>query len=428
MRDFRKAVTQKVDGLRDYLISTTQELVRIPSVNHPPTGDEYACQMAVIEQLRSIGLEASAYFLDEVPGLRDHPSYFPGRDYSNRPNVTATRKGVGEGRSLVLSGHIDTVPLGLKEWQHDPYGAEIVDGKLFGLGAFDMKAGIAINLGVLRTLQELHIPLKGDLIFESVVDEEFGGVNGTIAGRLHGEYGDAYVISEPTALVICNGGRGGQVAHITLEGPEGIIFGGTEPGHAVRNLVHFLKWVDIFRQRRRNNLPGWQPGPLDPIPVWVTKISAGGWGWNVPITIPADVKVELYMQLMPGETKDQVRGDLFDLLDEMVADKPNDFSGRPEVEFPIRFMPGSEIPVYSPLIQSLNHCALEVFDSLLEVRPLPAPSDLYTIHLDFHSPAVHFGVRGGGAHAADEFIVLEDLVSVTKTLALLALDWCGIDG
>ena len=427
MTDLRKAVIQKVDSLHDALIATTQELVRIPSVNHPPTGDEYACQMAVVENLRDMGLEASAYSLDEVPGLKDHPTYFPGRDYSNRPNVTAKRKGAGSGRSLVLSGHIDTVPLGTKSWHHDPFGAEIEDGKLFGLGAFDMKAGVATNLGVLRVFQELQIPLKGDLIFESVVDEEFGGVNGTIAGRLHGETGDGYVISEPTALAICNGGRGGQVAHITLEGPEGIIFEGEEPGHAVRNLVHFLKWVDIYRQRRREELPGWQPGPLDPIPLWVTKISAGGWGWNVPITIPADVKVELYMQLMPGETEDQVRGSLFDLLDEMVADKPNDFNKPPRVEFPIRFMPGSEIPVTSPLIQKLNRCALEVYGRYLEVRPLPAPSDLYMLHLDFHAPAIHFGVRGGGAHAADEFIVLEDLASITKTLALLALDWCGAE-
>jgi acetylornithine deacetylase len=158
----------------------------------------------------------------------------------------------------------------------------------------------------------------------------------------------------------------------------------------------------------------------------LTKISAGGWGWDVPITVPADVKVELYMQLMPGETKEQVRGELTGLLDEMVADKPNDFFGRPKVEFPIRFMSGSEIPVDSPLIQNLNACARQVWGHPLEVRPLPAPSDLYVVHLDFNTPAVHLGPRGGGAHAADEYVVIEDLVTVTKALALLALDWCGV--
>jgi acetylornithine deacetylase len=373
-----------------------------------------------------MGLDPDIYTLDQVPVLKDHPSFWPGRDYTGRPNVSARRKGKGTGRSLVLSGHCDTVPLGTKAWWHDPFGAAIEDGKLYGLGACDMKAGLAINLGVMRALQELGIDLQGDLICESVIDEEFGGVNGTIAGRLHCGPSDAVVIPEPTDLVICNGGRGGQVAHITLEGPEGIIFGDQEPGHAIRELAHFLKWVDIFRQRRRDRLPGWQPGALDPIPVWVTKVNAGGWGWNVPITVPADVRLELYLQLMPGEEKDQVRGELLGMLDEMVADKPNDFDKRPEVVFPIRFMPGSEIPAESPLIQTVKLAARRVLGHPLEVRPLLAPSDLYVIHLDFNTPAFHLGPRGGGAHAADEFVVVEDIVVVTKILALLAVDWCGV--
>jgi acetylornithine deacetylase len=427
MANIRNEIIHRVDSLRDYLISTTQELVRIPSINHPPNGDELECQMAVAKFLREIGLQPESYYLEGVPGLKEHSSFFPGRDYSNRPNVSARRKGKSGGRSLVFSGHIDTVPLGTTEWKHHPFGGEIAEGKLYGLGAFDMKAGIVANLGVMRVLQELDIPMKGDVILETVVDEEFGGVNGTIAGRLHGDIADAYIIPEPTGLVICNGGRGGLVAHITLSGPEGIIFEADEPGHAVRELDHFLKWIGIFRERRRKNLPGWESGPLDPIPVWITKISAGGWGWNVPITVPAEVKVELYMQLMPGETKDQVHRDLYGLLDEMIADKPNDFTDRPKIEFPIRFMSGSEIPVDSPLIITLNRCISEITGHTMLVRPMPAPSDMYVLHLDFNSPAVHFGPGGGNAHAADEFVIIEDILTVTKALSLLAVDWCEID-
>jgi len=428
MSAFQEKIIEKVESLEEYLLSTTQELVRIPSINHPPTGEEYECQMVVAQHLRQMGLEPDIYYLDDVPELKEHPSFWSGRDYSNRPNVSARRKGSGGGLSIVLSGHIDTVPLGTKDWNCDPFEGKIEDGKLYGLGAYDMKSGDAINLGVMRTLQELNIPLLGDVIFETVIDEEFGGVNGTIAGRLRGDNGDGVIITEPSDLMICNGNRGGQVAHITLEGPEGIVFEdeAEEPGHAIRELAHFLKWVDIFRQRRRDSLPSWEPGPFDPIPVWVTKVSSGGWGTNVPITVPPDVKVELFLQLMPGEEKDQVRGALLDLLDEMVADKPNDFKRLPKVEFPIRFMPGSEIPVDSPIIKSLNRCAQDVIGHPLDVRPIPAPSDLYTVQLDFDTPAVHFGVRGGGAHAADEFMIIEDLVTVTKVLALFTLDWCGV--
>jgi acetylornithine deacetylase len=427
MSTIHKRVIEKVESLREYLFSTTRELVRIPSVNHPPTGDEYECQMAVARHLREIGLKPEIYVPDEVAGILSHPEFWPGHDYSQRPNVAARRKGSGGGKSLVFSGHIDTVPLGMKSWKHDPFGGEIVEGRLYGLGAFDMKGGVVTILGVMRALQELDIQLKGDILAETVVDEEFGGANGTLAGRLRGDNGEGMVITEPSQLQIYNGVRGGQVADVTLVGPEGIIFTEGEPGHTVRMLGHFLKWVDIFRQRRRLKVPGWAPGPEDPIPVMVTKVSAGGWGMNTPITVPAEVKIQLYWQLMPGEEKEAVRSEFFAWLDEMVADKPNDFSSRPNVEFPLRFMPASEIPVESPFIRTLSACAEQVTHQRPPISPLPAPSDMYLVQREFGIQCVHYGPSGAGAHAADEYVVLEDIVTATKTLALLALDWCGID-
>ena len=100
-----------------------------------------------------------------------HPAWWPGRDYANRPNVTSQIDGKGEGRSLLLSGHIDTVPLGTTDWSYDPFGAVVEDGKLYGLGSFDMKGGVAALLSAVRVIKELDIPLAGDLIAETVVDE-----------------------------------------------------------------------------------------------------------------------------------------------------------------------------------------------------------------------------------------------------------------
>ncbi len=428
MLDLRHAVMAKVESLREYLIETTQELVRIPSINHPPTGEEFSCQMVVARHLYEIGLTPDVYYLDQVPGLKDHPSYWPGRFYNDRPNVVARRVGVGGGRSLVLSGHIDTVPLGVQPWRHNPFGGEIEDGRLYGLGAYDMKSGCALILGVMRTLQELNITLRDTLIAETVVDEEFGGVNGTLAGRVRGDNGDAMIITEPSGLkVVNNGNRGGRVAHITLIGSEGIMFDeDKESGVAIRQLGHLLRWVDIFRQRRRAKVVGWQPGPLDPVPVWITKVSAGGWGTNVPITVPSEVKVELYWQLVPGEEQSQVEGELLALLDEMVAENPDDFTGRPQIEFPIRFMPASEISADAPIVRMLSRCVAEVVGEPPIIQPIGGPSDLYVVQRDFGIPTVHYGVRGGGAHAADEYIIVDDLVTATQALALLALDWCGV--
>ena len=307
-------VVEKVDGLSDFIFNSLQEIVRIPSINHPPMGDEYECQMAVVRRWREMGFDPEIYTLDTVPGLKAHSRYFPGREYNHRPNVIVRRRGRGGGKSLLLSGHIDTVPLGVQPWKHDPFRATIEDGRMYGLGAYDMKCGVAVMLGVMRTLYELGVTLKGDLLAETVVDEEFGGVNGTLAGRVRGDNADAVIITEPTNLAINNGVRGGMVVNFSLTGSEGIIFGNEGPGHAIRMLAHLLKWVDIFRQRRRAKVPGWQGGPLDPVPVWVTKVSAGGWGTNVPITIPAEARLELYYQLIPGENEDDVKKELFRLV------------------------------------------------------------------------------------------------------------------
>ena len=90
------------------------------------------------------------------------------------------------------------------------------------------------------------------------------------------------------------------------------------------------------------------------MPVSVTKVSGGGWGDNVPITVPSEVKVEFYWQLMPGEEEAQVEGEFVSWLDKMVADKPNDFTSRPAFVFPIRFMPTGETPAESPIVQALS--------------------------------------------------------------------------
>ena len=191
-----------IDANRERLVSLIRELVRIPSENCPPHGYEYDCQQYVGHFLRQLGWETDIYNLTEVPGLEEHRLFWPGRNYRQRPNVDARCRGTGGGRSLILSGHIDTVPKGTQPWTRDPFGGTVEENRLYGRGSNDMKAGVATHLFVAESLNHLGLELKGDLIVESVVDEEFGGVNGTLAGRLKGFNADAAVISEPLKLLL----------------------------------------------------------------------------------------------------------------------------------------------------------------------------------------------------------------------------------
>ena len=144
-----------VENHADRLIQILRDLVSIPSENRAPYGAEGACQEYVASFLRDHGCTPAVYTPLEAPGIESHPLFWPGRDYTGRPNVVARVKGEGGGQSLVLSGHVDTVPIGSKKWTRKPFGGEIEGNKLFGRGANDMKAGIAANLFVLESLRTL---------------------------------------------------------------------------------------------------------------------------------------------------------------------------------------------------------------------------------------------------------------------------------
>ncbi|MGH9665401.1 MAG: hypothetical protein ACRD9L_13340, partial [Bryobacteraceae bacterium] len=168
--------------------------------------------------------------------------------------------------------------------------------------------GIAVNLFVLEALTALGIDLAGDLLFETVIDEEFGGVNGTLAGRLRGFNADAAILSEPSMLRICPAQRGGRTAHIHLAAEGGVLAQGSFPRGVVDQLTHLLNGVAGFADRRRrtaavHDLYAHHP---DPVPVSITKIFTGPWGTKEPITVPETCGVEMYWQTMPGERQQDI--------------------------------------------------------------------------------------------------------------------------
>lgn len=426
-----KRVCGYVETHQDRLIEIIRALVRIPSENKPPRGAERECQEYASGFLRSQGLEPDLYQLSEVSGLFEHPLYWAGNDYQNRPNLGARRKGVGGGRSLVLSGHIDTVPSGTLPWTRDPFGGQVEGNRLYGRGSNDMKGGIGINLFIFEAIERMGLRLAGDLVFESVVDEEFGGVNGTLAGRLRGFNGDAAVITEPSLLRICPGHRGGRTAHITLKAPGGILGNkGKFASGVLDQLTHFLNCLKEFAEQRRKTAPEHElfGCSADPVPVSITKVFTSPWGTGEPITIPETCKLEMYWQLMPGECQEAVEREFFDWLDRMVAAAPELFGSRPGVTFPIRWLPGSAIPKSEPLVSRLSACAARVLGYEPPIAGLDGPCDMYVFHQGFGIPAVVWGPCGGNTHGADEYLEIDSALAAAKSLFLFICDWCGAVG
>ena len=146
-------------------------------------------------RLRAMALEPDIFEPWSVPGIEAHPGWWPGLDYTDRPNVVARWAGSGGGRSLILNGHIDVVPAGDRSlWTHDPYGAEVVGSRIYGRGTADQKIGIAAMIMAVACLKAIGIRPAGDVILESVVNEELGGYNGTLACCVKGYTADAAVV------------------------------------------------------------------------------------------------------------------------------------------------------------------------------------------------------------------------------------------
>jgi acetylornithine deacetylase len=415
--------------LRPELLRTLTSLVSIPSENLPPLGNEAACQHYVACSLEVLGLEPDIYDIDSVAGLTSHPEYWPGRHYAGRPNVNARMRGRRGGRSLILSGHIDTVPANTPvEWRRKPFGAQLEGSHLFGRGAWDMKAGVAMNLTVLRAIRELGGTLSGDLIFETVVDEEFGGVNGTLAARVRGYHADAAVIGEPTSLRICPAQRGGRIVHILLGGSGGILGAAEQAGRAVDQLAYVLTRLPEFAHNRKQRVAV-HPYYLncdEPFAVWVTNIATGHWGWRQPIAVPEQCRVELYWQAMPDETEQEIHTEFFGWWNRIVAERPDLFATAPKVELPMRWLPGCSIPSDTPFLQAFSRAA-ELAGVAPVIEGLDAPSDMYIFQRCFDTPALMWGPAGANAHQADEYVDVDSLFEATRVLLRFVSGWCGLE-
>src|SRR5436309_1239277 len=184
---------QSIDDSRDRAISFLRQMIAIPSV----TGDEAKIQKFLADYMGKIGLDVDLWETDWEE-LKKHPGYRPvDRGYEGRPNIVATLKGTGGGRSLLLNGHTDVIPVGGGEgWSDDPWSATIKNGRIYGRGSADMKSGVASHIMAVECLLAAGLKTKGNVYINVVVDEEVSG-HGTLDTVIRG-YKASAGISEGT--------------------------------------------------------------------------------------------------------------------------------------------------------------------------------------------------------------------------------------
>ncbi len=404
---------------REALGQMLQSLVRIPSV----TGEEDAAQEAMVRLLRGLGAEVDVWRPDvrELQGQ----AHFPGaRILTSRLNVAATFAGAAPGPTLVLNGHIDTVTAGEeRRWAHPPFHGEVVDGRLYGRGAADMKGGLVAALGALGAIRKAGIRLRGSVVFHSVIGEEDGGL-GTFAALCRGHRGDGVIVCEPTGLAVVPAHAGVTLFRITVTGRAA--HGAVRP----EGVSAFHKFLPVHEallalERQRNSTlrhPLYEGIDL-PWPLNVGIVSAGTWPAIVPETLVAEGRIGAAI----GERIPDVRRQLEEAVGQAASRDPWLTQHPPQVEWTGGTWEPTETPREHPLVQALSEAVGQATGRPASVRGASYGSDLRLFTNHFGIPGAHFGpgdIRQ--AHFTDEYVALAEVEVAAIALAATIVKFCGV--
>ena len=432
--DWENILLAQADKAGDELIALTSQLVQLPSENIPPYGAENEVQLFIQRWLEKLDLNPRLVYLDQMDQLREHELYFAGtgdekRIYSDRPNLAVRMRGAKPGRSLILSGHADVVPAAdHASWKHSPFGGIVEHNRIYGRGSLDMKGGLATSLIALKILAQHRENFAGELIFESVVDEEHGGANGTLANRLAGYMADAVILTEPSGLKLYNAHKGFRIIHLSLCGRSGMNFMGEELPNPVEQIGLLIDGMKAFRAHRAAtvHIPAEYAHDADPVPVFMNKLQAGQFSLAVPMQIPQNCKLEVYWQTMPGETRQHVEEQFHTFLRNWIAEYPALQNFTLKQTYSHRWMPATLVDADSDIVQHCSAALAQVTDDQQTAKPCgaPFPCDLFIFN-QLGIPGVILGPGGAGCHGPDEYVEIDSLVKLLKTLLLSSVRFCA---
>lgn len=426
MQSTEKKVIRFIDKRRNDIVRLTRALVKIPSVNTPPTGGEKKCQLFIRDKLRLLGLKTDVFTPDDVPGLKESRYYNPGRQYGGRPNVVGALRGTGGGRSILLTGHVDVVSPGKPErWHYPPWDAVVANGRIYGCGAADMKAGLAAQISALECIVDCGIRLKGDVLFASVVDEEFGGMNGSLACVARGYRADAAILSEPTRLAIQPASAGGIQYKIRVTGKtafEGEKEKGVNAIEKMCKVIRILGRLERARNRRERKHPLFVAYPI-PSPIVVIAVQGGD---SKVGGVAETCSIEVWHGAVPGETEKEVMAELRHFIHQGIVGDAWLRHTPPVIEPVIKWIDPCAISVSHPIVKKISSAVKNVTGKTPDLQGMRGACDLSRFITAGNIPAVVFGPGNVSlAHMPDEFVPIEEIIAAAKIIALTILAWCN---
>lgn len=430
--DWSPKVDTWINKNRESIQDNISELVRIRTENLPPSGNEKPGQQYLYRLASGfLGKEnLDLYQIEEVEDLREHPLFFPTmadmqKEYANRPNLMAKLPGKKGSPSLLFSGHMDTMPTGKKDWKifPDPVSGKIKDGKMYGRGTLDMKAATLAGFYALKCIKELGIKLSGNLYAESVIDEENGGVNGTVASRLKYPDIDFAILSEPTGLIAGIETIGGSdwIAEVEEEGPGGI---GTDT--ELPNPIYKLARVALALQKYDTQVLAREKTPPTfdadmKLRLLTYQFASGGSTYPESGSVPTQGHIYFWLETFAYMKEGKAR----DKFLEFMHKELKDIKGKvPRIETVIRFLHGHRTDTSHPAMASVRNAYKDLGLPYKE-KGLGLAMDAYAFKEASDTEVVVIGPKGANPHGMDEYVEMDSVFDLIRVMVLTAIDYCG---
>ena len=375
-----------------YAIRLLADMIGINSV----VGNEGELAEYLLAELAALGLDCD---LDEVE--------------AGRPNVYARMRGKDAGKRLDFNGHLDTVPV-CDGWETDPFTPITREGRMYGLGACDMKAGIACILTMLKAFAQSDFPFGGELSFSGVIDEEAysQGARAMLATDLADS--DAIILAEPypgdESKPIPLGITGKVLYELTVKGHAAH---GFRPHLGINAVEEASRIVTSLEHLHLREHPKFGRGS-----TCTLKIEGGYQVYSV--VVPDHCRVEINRLLVPGETTDTALQDMEQLVKSLNL----------KAEVKVALKP----PQYEPFLMSRHEPILQVFHQayreVMGVDPVYGHSEGITDANVFGErgiPCLHLGPARGSVHEPNEYVSLDWLQPLSAMYTLIAARFLASD-
>lgn len=424
MQNLHDRISAAVDQRFDEQVAFLQTLVKFRSLRN----EEAAAQDFIQAALNDRGFVTDRVKTD-ASRIGHHAAFSPATvDYSDSWNIVGRRAGSGSGgRSLAFNSHVDVVPAASAErWTSPPF-EPVRDGDwLYGRGAGDMKAGLVASIFALDALTAAGIHLRGDVQVQSVVEEEITG-NGAATLFAEGFTADVILSPEPTdeQLVRANAGvikfrleTKGRPAH-----PRDPDSGQSAIDLMVRLISH-LRTLESQWIAQRAGKPLFE-ALANPVALTIGTISGGDWIASIPSDCVAEGRIGFYPGEDPKVRAAEVEAFVADLQlkdPAFAGDKLVTLSWVGVMHAGYELTEGGDAETTLRNAHAATHASNELGSYVMACY---LDAAVFSVHGNI--PSLVYGPIAENIHGIDERVSLSSLRRVTKTLALFAADWCGVD-